>query len=177
MARNITAPIGSAPGCPNLPNDIRALQELLNLVPFNEGGPRMPMIADGKFGPDFTTALQRFQSQNPLLNSEKMKVSPSGPTVVALNEYDPLPPLTIKSRVMCPHGAPVNFAGTGRAGLTNLTLSLASTGIVAGCPFNFPCLTVKWLSSPVPDFLDARSVGLCMNAMGAPQGQAIIVSA
>ena len=56
---------------------------------------------------------------------------------------------------------------------------------IAGCPFNIagapsPCLRVQWQmpatrvtieSSPV---LLSSSVGLCMNAGGAPQGTAIV---
>jgi hypothetical protein len=89
--------------------------------------------------------------------------------------------------IMCPHGGRVTVVPravrVGLSGKPPLLVDDAAT--VAGCGFNVsgapsPCLRVQWLmpatrvlveSSPV---LLSSSVGLCVNAGGAPQGTAIV---
>jgi len=85
--------------------------------------------------------------------------------------------------LMCPHGG----SATAMPGASRVTLGGAPPLLVddvttiAGCPLNVsgapsPCLRVQWTmpatrvsveSSPV---LLSSSVGLCLNAAGAPQG-------
>lgn len=89
--------------------------------------------------------------------------------------------------IMCPHGGQVTVVP--RAVRISLggkpPLLVDDVATVAGCAFNVsgapsPCLRVQWLmpatrvtidSSPV---LLSSSVGLCVNAGGAPQGTAIV---
>jgi hypothetical protein len=89
--------------------------------------------------------------------------------------------------IMCPHGGRVTVVPrAARVGLSGKPpLLVDDTATVAGCGFNVsgapsPCLRVQWLmpatrvlvdSSPV---LLSSSVGLCVNAGGAPQGTAIV---
>jgi hypothetical protein len=89
--------------------------------------------------------------------------------------------------IMCPHG--------GRATVTPRSTRVKLGGkppllvddlvMIAGCAFNVsgapsPCLRVQWQmpatrvtveSSPV---LLSSSIGLCVNAAGAPQGTAVV---
>jgi hypothetical protein len=89
--------------------------------------------------------------------------------------------------ITCPHGGQVTV--TPRSTKVHLggkpPLLVDDTAVVAGCAFNVsgapsPCLRVQWLlpatkvtaeSSPV---LLSSSVGLCLNAGGAPQGTALV---
>jgi hypothetical protein len=89
--------------------------------------------------------------------------------------------------IMCPHGGKVTVVPrAARVGLSGKPpLLVDDVATVAGCGFNVsgapsPCLRVQWLmpaarvlveSSPV---LLSSSVGLCVNAGGAPQGTAIV---
>jgi hypothetical protein len=89
--------------------------------------------------------------------------------------------------IVCPHGGQVIVAPRAtRVSLGGWPPLLADDlAIVAGCAFNVsgapsPCLRVQWLmpairvtaeSAPV---LVSRSIGLCLNAAGAPQGTALV---
>jgi len=85
----------------------------------------------------------------------------------------------------CPHGGMVQFTpGSTKVGLSGkAALRVADTTTIAGCAFNVsgapsPCMRVTWMmpamrvaveGSPV---LLSSSIGLCVNAAGAPQGPA-----
>ncbi len=89
--------------------------------------------------------------------------------------------------IMCPHGGQVTvvprsarFALGGKP-----PLLVDDVATIAGCAFNVsgapsPCLRVQWLmpatrvtiESSAP--LLSSSIGLCVNAAGAPQGTAIV---
>lgn len=90
--------------------------------------------------------------------------------------------------IQCPHGGQATvIPGNTRVQLGgNLALLETDTMIIGGCPFTLPsgtpmpCLTIQWTapatrvtvnSTPV---LLQSSVGLCLNAAGAPQGTAIV---
>ena len=97
-----------------------------------------------------------------------------------------VPVLDLSCTIMCPHGGQAAaIPGNTRVTLGGApALLVTDTFIVAGCPFNVgggpsPCLTIQWtapatrvtVGSPV---LLQSSVGLCLNAAGAPQGTAIV---
>lgn len=85
----------------------------------------------------------------------------------------------------CPHGGMVQFTpGSTKVSLTGkAALRMADTATIVGCAFNVsgapsPCMRVTWMmpatkvlveGSPV---LLSSSIGLCVNAAGAPQGLA-----
>lgn len=175
MARDLTAAVG--PGCPNLPHDIRTIQELLVFVPPHEGGTSPPLPADGVASPAFIAALKAFIERNPSLLPEAGRVNPGGPTMARLNDYDPLRPLKLTSRLMCPHGGTVSVTSTGRRdSLPHLTL--AAQAVVTGCPMQMPqgCTTARWVASPNPNFLDQRSSGICTSAQGGATGPVMVLS-
>lgn len=89
--------------------------------------------------------------------------------------------------ITCPHGGMATVVP--RAVRVSLggkpPLLVDDVATIAGCPFNVsgapsPCLRIQWVapatrvsvvSSPV---LLSTSVGLCLNAGGAPQGTALV---
>ena len=97
--------------------------------------------------------------------------------------------LTTASSIMCPHGGQailVTKNTQSSAGHTPMLLQ-SDQHMIAGCPFavgpvNTPCVTIQWqapaLQVTVNDVgvLTQTSVGLCLNAAGAPQGTAIVVN-
>lgn len=187
MARTIMAPVGRMGGV-NFPQDVTTVQELLNNVSARAGGPSPTLVVDGLCGPKTIAAIQRFQLHHFGWSLADGRVDPNGPTLRKLNELDPagvpdpFPPLTVRSRMICPHGgqitsvtssAPVPFGGAP-------TLRAADAFVIAGCPFvthlgPSPCSSVRWVAGPL-DPLDRRSIGLCFNPMQAPQGPVIIVA-
>jgi|RhiMethySRZTD1v2_1073278.scaffolds.fasta_scaffold552842_2 hypothetical protein len=89
--------------------------------------------------------------------------------------------------IMCPHGGQVSVVP--RAACVTLggkaPLLVDDVATIAGCSFNVsgspsPCLRVQWqmpatritIESSAP--LLSSSIGLCLNAAGAPQGTAIV---
>jgi hypothetical protein len=89
--------------------------------------------------------------------------------------------------IMCPHGgqATVIPSNTQAQVGGGFALLVTDTMIIAGCPFNvsgapMPCLTIQWLApatrttvNGTPVLLQS-SIGLCLNALSAPQGTAIV---
>jgi hypothetical protein len=89
--------------------------------------------------------------------------------------------------IQCPHGGKATVV-PGQTHVKvggNYALLASDTMIISGCPFTvppgvpMPCVTIQWTApatrvtagSPV---LLQSSVGLCMNAAGAPQGTAVV---
>ena len=62
----------------NVPDDVRAVQELLNGVPVSAGGPQPRLVVDGKAGPLTKAAIRRFQGKH--LGWSDGRVDPTGPT-------------------------------------------------------------------------------------------------
>ena len=57
MAKSITSSVGKI-GNPNMGADVRAVQEMLNNVDSNWGGPDPKLVVDGKTGPNLVAAIQ-----------------------------------------------------------------------------------------------------------------------
>jgi hypothetical protein len=97
--------------------------------------------------------------------------------------------LTTASSIMCPHGGQVILVTSNTqssAGHTPMLLQ-SDQHMIAGCPFvvgvvYMPCVTIQWQAPAVQvtvngtGVLTQSSVGLCLNAAGAPQGTAIVVN-
>jgi hypothetical protein len=89
--------------------------------------------------------------------------------------------------ITCPHGA--RAVATPRATRVNLDkkppLLADDVMTIAGCPFVVgvvpsPCMRVQWIMPATRMMIESSapllssSVGLCLNAAGAPQGTAIV---
>ena len=176
MATEIFTPIG--PGFYASSDDLRKVQRLLNFVPPHLGGPfpTDPVKVDGVFTPKFWTAVNTFQAKHPQCSGELQKMAPDGPTYAKLYSFDPDPPLSMTSTMMCPHGGMVTVASTGKPNLSDNTLSPQAICVVNGCPSHpQPCIKVTWMDSG--RFLDRRSIGLCVSASEVPQGPVVIARA
>lgn len=95
--------------------------------------------------------------------------------------------LTPRATVTCPHGGTASTTPSATRVLVDgeapLRMSDAST--IAGCSFTVgtapsPCLRIQWTMPPVQvsfegsEPLTHTTVGLCVNAAGAPQGTVTI---
>src|SRR5262249_46986637 len=98
MARNITASVGS--GGTNRFDDVETIQELLNAVPADEGGPNPLLDVDGLWGPKTPGAIRHFQQTQFGWAGTDGRVDPNQRTLNKLNEFDT--PLV---------GPPVRFQG------------------------------------------------------------------
>lgn len=100
--------------------------------------------------------------------------------------------LTNASTLLCPHGGQVQIVTSNtrsRAGGTFL-VTVSDTFVVQGCPFQIPavvpipspCVKVVWVNSDTrvrvngAPSLSRSSTGLCISAMGAPQGPVIVAN-
>ena len=98
------------------------------------------------------------------------------------------PALTTAATMMCPHGGSVSaVASSPRVSAGATLLTSTDTFVIAGCPFvtpaavTSPCVRVSWTVSDMQvsrggaPTLSTGSVGLCLNALSAPQGPVVIV--
>ncbi len=78
----------------NLDPDVRTIQDLLNKVPVDQGGPKVPLEVDGICGPLTRGAIQNFQLRQFGWSGADGRVDPGHQTLARLNEFDPdpLPP-------------------------------------------------------------------------------------
>jgi hypothetical protein len=99
--------------------------------------------------------------------------------------------LTVASSLSCPHGATVTIvpSNTRAKADGNYIATAADTFTIAGCPFTpadrsttpSPCIMVIWsvtdeLVKAGAPTLSQSSQGLCISALGPPQGPVIISS-
>lgn len=100
------------------------------------------------------------------------------------------PVLTTASQAQCVHGGQVLLLTSNTTLFSGGSPVLLETDvhIVTGCPFTagtvyMPCVTVQWSAAAASltvngaGVLVATSIGLCLNAAGAPQGVAIVSGA
>ena len=99
--------------------------------------------------------------------------------------------LTTAASLSCPHGATVAIVTSNTSAKADgaYIVTLADTFNISGCPFQLPtvpptpspCITVQWV---VTDqmvkagslTLSQSSQGLCISALGPPQGPVVISS-
>jgi hypothetical protein len=84
--RTISASVGQ--GGTNTKPDATTVQELLNQVPVDEGGPQIPLKVDGLAWGKTIAAIKRFQSVNLGHKWPDGRVDPGGKTLARLNDYD-----------------------------------------------------------------------------------------
>jgi len=94
--QKITAPVGAA-GASNQFSDVKTIQELLNQIGVESGGPNTPLITDGKCGPKTITSIQNFQIKNFGWSMADGRIDPEGPTLAKLNDLLGAPPIIINS--------------------------------------------------------------------------------
>ena len=85
LTQDVTArPIGRSVGAGgiNAKADTFLVQQLLNSVPFEEGGPDLLLAEDGLIGPKTQAAINKFQKK--VLSSPDGRIDPDGPTIKAL---------------------------------------------------------------------------------------------
>ena len=87
MARKLNASVGRMGGV-NYRDDVITVQQLLNQVPINEGGPKPPLVVDGICGSKTVKAIQLFQVKQIGWSGADGRVDPNGPTHTRLNTYD-----------------------------------------------------------------------------------------
>lgn len=84
MTITIRATVGK--GGVNHPDDVRKIQELLNAVPEDSGGPRPRLAVDGLCGRTMLDNILRFQSR-PFFGAAYGWIEPGGRTLQKLNEF------------------------------------------------------------------------------------------
>lgn len=89
MARNITASVGN--GGVNRKDDSVTVQELLNQVPPDRGGPSPPLAVDGLPWQKTQAAIRQFQRVHLGFQWPDGRVDPGGKTLAGLNEFDTPP--------------------------------------------------------------------------------------
>lgn len=101
-----------------------------------------------------------------------------------------VPMLTTTSTVMCPHAGQATLTTSNTQAIVDgaPVLLMSDQHTIAGCTFApggvpSPCVSIQWVTgstqSKVQDtpVLLQTSVGLCLNALQAPQGTALVVQA
>ena len=86
MARSIAKSVGL--GGTNRKDDSMTVQELLNKVPPDEGGPVPLLAVDGLPWQKTIAAIKNFQRVKVGLKFPDGRVDPNGPTLAALNKFD-----------------------------------------------------------------------------------------
>jgi hypothetical protein len=82
----ISQPVGTGPKSRNLPDDVRAVQELFNRIARDKGGPSVPLKVDGICGPKTNNAIQVFQQKQFGWAGADGRVDPAGQTLVQMNQ-------------------------------------------------------------------------------------------
>jgi hypothetical protein len=121
--KSISAAVGL--GGRNMPSDVRTVQELLNNVPPDAGGPAPKLVVDGLCGPLTRAAIAKFQQKQ--LGFSDSRVDPGGPTLQRLNRFRKGPSAT--SIVLGP-GSPTNAM---RDAIRMTTAQAAFPDIIAAC--------------------------------------------
>jgi hypothetical protein len=91
MARTISASVGV--DAANHKVDVITVQELLNKVPPQQGGPQVKLKVDGLCWQKTQTAIRNFQSKNMGHKWPDGRVDPGGATLTRLNSFDEQPPV------------------------------------------------------------------------------------
>jgi hypothetical protein len=87
MAKSISRAVGL--GEPNLPDDVRVIQYLLNCVPVAHGGPQKELVVNGQAESATIEAIRRFQWTRAKIAGAR--IAPHDPLLESLHDYDPFP--------------------------------------------------------------------------------------
>jgi hypothetical protein len=85
MTQTISASVGS--GGVNRKDDSMTVQELLNEVPANQGGPSPQLVVDGLPWTKTIAAIRHFQKVQLNFKWPDGRVDPNGKTLARLNEF------------------------------------------------------------------------------------------
>ncbi len=174
----------------NRPDDVRFIQDKLNRVPPEAGGPSPLLVVDSLCGPKTKDAIHYFQSAQFGWLTADGRVDVDGPTLKRLNELTggpmigkPGAVLSTGTTMTCPHGGSVQVRLVGgrrdRTPDGHVALTPMDLFVISGCPFTIvgspqPCSHVQWMESG--QFLSNQSVGLCLSGSEVPQGTVLIVA-
>lgn len=86
MARSISASVGA--GGTNRKDDSMTVQDLLNQVPVDKGGPDPLLAVDGLPWQKTIAAIRQFQKVRLNMKFPDGRVDPNGPTLAELNTFD-----------------------------------------------------------------------------------------
>lgn len=86
----------------NHKDDVRVVQQLLNLVPHEKGGPPVDLEADGICGRRTNGAIEKVQAKAWGWRKVTARVEPDGPTLALLNAYAPEPAQVEPARIGLP---------------------------------------------------------------------------
>jgi zinc D-Ala-D-Ala carboxypeptidase len=75
----------------NQPDDVKAVQAMLNKVPPEKGGPAKDLKVDGKVEPQMVEAIRRFQKVQLKQEQPDGRVDPGGPTLAGLQKFSGQP--------------------------------------------------------------------------------------
>jgi hypothetical protein len=109
VAKSIDRAVGL--GEPNLPDDVRVIQYLLNCVPAADGGPQKELVVNGRADTATLEAIRRFQWTS--VKIAGARIAPRSPLLLDLHRYDPFPfehvlwQLGSRYRMFLPDGTPV----------------------------------------------------------------------
>jgi Putative peptidoglycan binding domain len=86
MDRSIQQPVGDGIKARNLYDDVVTIQELLNDISIENGGPNPPLKVDGVCGHKTKTAIQNFQLKHFGWKLADARVDPGGATLKKMNQ-------------------------------------------------------------------------------------------
>ncbi len=86
MDRSILQPVGDGAKAKNLYDDVVTIQQLLNEITPQNGGPNPPLKVDGICGPKTKAAIQNFQLKHFGWKLADARVDPDGATLKKMNE-------------------------------------------------------------------------------------------
>lgn len=82
----IDQPVGQGFKAKNLSPDLRTIQEALNKVSIAQGGPKVPLVVDGKIGPKTNKAITDFQLKHFGIKGADGLIEPGKQTINRLNQ-------------------------------------------------------------------------------------------
>ncbi len=83
---SIDLPVGQGPKARNLNPDVRTIQEALNKISINQGGPKIPLVVDGKVGPKTNKAITDFQLKQFGIKGADGLIEPGKQTINRINQ-------------------------------------------------------------------------------------------
>ncbi len=83
---SIDLPVGSGFKAKNLDKDVRTIQESLNKIKPINGGPKVPLVVDGKIGPKTNKAISDFQLKQFGLKGADGVIEPGKQTIERINQ-------------------------------------------------------------------------------------------
>lgn len=83
---SIDLPVGQGPKARNVNPDVRTIQAALNKISINQGGPKIPLVVDGKVGPKTNKAITDFQLKHFGIKGADGLIEPGKQTLNRINQ-------------------------------------------------------------------------------------------